>query len=321
MKTSKLLKKIKTKKSYFMWLITGFLIAVLTLKLIPLFILKAQTVSYSFPFVKKNLPTPTPDTAIKQEEITKMVLPDKLDLGITLGDTIVQLVKFGAIDKDKFAKIYEGRGGLKPSEQKLLDEVSNEKLVVTQENSGLILNLLWPLGIANKTNVLSSGPMGTEYKKDVGNFASTGGWTLGREAGGNLFNRFDIIPLTSEQETEVTEIANNIYRPCCGNSTYFPDCNHGAAMLGFIELAVSQGIPKDEIYKKALVLNSYWFPQTYMELATYFKIKKGIPWNQVDPKEILGNNYSSGQGSRVVNKELQDANLIPQVQGGGGCGV
>lgn len=29
---------------------------------------------------------------------------------------------------------------------------------------------------------------------------------------------------------------------CCGNSTYFPDCNHGAAMLGFIELAVSQGL-------------------------------------------------------------------------------
>ena len=38
----------------------------------------------------------------------------------------------------------------------------------------------------------------------------------------------------------VEEIAGNIYRPCCGNSTAFPDCNHGMAMLGLIELMVSQ---------------------------------------------------------------------------------
>ena len=105
------------------------------------------------------------------------------------------MVQFGAIDKDKFIKLYEGRGGLSPSDKQLFDNPSDEPIVINQENANFILNLLWPLGIANKTNVLSQGPMGTEYKKDVGNFASTGGWTLGREEGGKLFNRFSIIEL------------------------------------------------------------------------------------------------------------------------------
>lgn len=92
-------------------------------------------------------------------------------------------------------------------------------------------------------------------------------------------------------------------------------------MLGFLELAVAQGMPKEEIYKKALVLNSYWFPQTYVELATYFEKKKNTPWNKVSPKEILGANYSSGQGYQAINKELQAEGLLPKVEGGGGCGV
>lgn len=92
-------------------------------------------------------------------------------------------------------------------------------------------------------------------------------------------------------------------------------------MLGFIELAVAQGMSKDEIYEKALVLNSYWFPQTYVELATYFQAKKNVAWSNVDPKVVLGANYSSGQGYSAINKELQADGILPKVQGGGGCGV
>jgi hypothetical protein len=46
----------------------------------------------------------------------------------------------------------------------------------------------------------------------------------------------DLIPLTAEQQALVEEVAAEIYRPCCNNSTLFPDCNHGMAMLGFLEL-------------------------------------------------------------------------------------
>lgn len=255
------------------------------------------------------------------EEITKDVLPESVPLEVTLKDTIVRLVEVGAIDKEKFISLYQARGGLTPQEQALLDKPSDEKLVITAENANLFLNLLWPLGIANKTNVLADGPMGKEYAKDVGSFASTGGWTLGKEPGGTLFNRFPILPLSREQETLVKELAESIFRSCCGNSTYFPDCNHGAAMLGFLELAVSQGLPKEKIYQKALALNSYWFPQTYADLAVYFQKKKNTPWKSVDAKEVLGSEYSSGQGYRKISKLLQDEGLLPKVTGGGGCGV
>ncbi|MBI4990772.1 hypothetical protein HZB96_01630, partial [Candidatus Gottesmanbacteria bacterium] len=60
---------------------------------------------------------------------------------------------------------------------------------------------------------------------------------------------------------------------------------------------------------------------TYAELAMYFKAKKGVSWDKVDPKVALGANYSSGQGYQAINKELQVEGLLPKVQGGGGCGV
>ncbi len=320
MKTKKFLNNIKSRKGYFLGLATGLLITILVLKLVPLLLVKSQTISYTLPFLKKQ-PTLTPDPVKQQEEITKSVFPDKVNLQVSYGDVIVKMVQYGAIDKEKFFKLYEGRGGLTEDEKKLFESSSDEPIIVNQQNANLILNLLWPLGIANQTNVLAEGPMGTQYKKEVGNFASTGGWTLGKEPGGSLFNKYPILPLSSDEEKIVTEIAQNIYRPCCGNSTYFPDCNHGAAMLGFIEIAVKQEMSKEDIYKKALALNSYWFPQTYAELGIYFKQKKNISWDKVDAKLVLGIDYSSGQGYRVINKELQTEGLLPKVEGGGGCGV
>src|SRR3989344_2415548 len=255
-------------------------------------------------------------------EIQKEILPSNYKLGIRFNDAITKMVQMGAIDKDKFIKLYEERSPLTESQKKLLESSSGDEIVLNADNAQLILNLLWPLGISNKAKVLSEGPMGTQYKDEIDNFASTAGWTLGKTEGGKLFNSLTIISLTPDQENLVKEIAESIYRPCCGNHTGFPDCNHGAAMLGFIELAVSQGMSKDEIYKKALVLNSYWFPQNYAEIATYFKAQKGMAWEEVNPKEVLGVNYSSGQGYAAINKELQAEGLLPKVQsGGGGCGV
>lgn len=311
--------KTLNNKHYITGLATGILISFLAFYLISNFRTNSLASNIYMAFQPK--PTPTPDIAKAQAEITKAVIPDKVNLGISFKDVVVKMVEAGAIDKDKFLALYQQRGGLSPEEKGLLDNPSDKPIVVTAANSGLILNLLWPLGIANKTAVLSEGPMGTQYNKDVNNFASTGGWTVGKEDGGKLFNRFPLVTLTPDQEAEVKDIAQNIYRPCCGNSTYFPDCNHGAAMLGFIELAVSQGLPKDEIYKKALALNTYWFPQTYVELGVYFKNKKNTSWDKVDPKEALGVTYSSGQGYGAIDKQLQDGGLLPKVNGGGGCGV
>lgn len=321
MKRNQLVRKLRKKSQYFWGLATGFLLAVLVLKLLPLITVKANTLILKNPLIANYFISPTPDVKKEIDTITKTVLPSQMDLGVTFGETIVKMVEVGAIDKNKFIQLYQSREELAENEKKLLDAPSNEKIIINEKNANLILNLLWPLGLANKTDVLDKGPMGTEYKNDVGNFASTGGWTLGKQDGGKLFNQFTILPLTPQQEELVKELAQNIYRPCCGNSTYFPDCNHGAAMLGFLELAVTQGLPKAEIYKKALALNSYWFPQTYADLAVFFKMKKNIPWDKVDAKLALSQDYSSGQGYRTINKQLQDENLLPKVEGGGGCGV
>ena len=273
------------------------------------------------PKLTRKTISPTPAASSGTVVAAAEVLPAQANLGVSWGEVIVKMVRGGAIDKQKFLKLYEGRQTDVEQVKQLLETPSDQEIVVTAENAQLILNLLWPMGIANKTAVLSDGPMGTQYKNEVGNFASTGGWTLGAKEGGKLFNSINLVTLTPEQEKLVTEIAGSIYRPCCGNSTYFPDCNHGAAMLGYIEMAVAAGLGKEQIYKNALALNSYWFPQTYAEIATYMKAKQNIAWKDVNPVEALGVEYSSGQGAGKVNKELQTLGLVPKVQGGGGCGV
>lgn len=260
---------------------------------------------------------------INPDTLSKKVIPKEgVNLGVSFGDIVVKMVEFGAIDKQKFDALYKEREGSLPNEiTSLFEGSSNQQITINADNANILLNILWPLGLSNKTAIMKESPMGKEYAKDVENFASTGGWTLGKLTGGKLFNSLPLIQLTTDQEQLIKEIAQNIYRPCCGNSTYFPDCNHGAAMLGFLYLAVSQGINKEEIYKKALALNSYWFPQTYMELATYFQSQKNLSWEKVDPKEMLGNQYSSSQGYLAVNKKLQAEGLIPKVSGEGSCGV
>src|SRR3989344_2620263 len=271
------------KKTIMLGATTGILVLIVGLKISGFTLVRQNAVlgkptfALALPWTKKPTPIPVQTgTVVAIDEI----LPPSVNLGVSWGEVIVKMVKNGAIDKQKFLALYEGRQSDLAQVKNLLEFPNDDEIIVTKDNAGLILNLLWPLGIANKTNVLSLGPMGTQYKKEVGNFASTGGWTLGAKDGRKLFNSLNLISLTSDQESLVTEISQNIYRPCCGNRTYFPDCNHGAAMLGFIELAVASGLSKDQIYRNALALNSLWFPQTYAELGVYFRMKKGTPWTQ-----------------------------------------
>ena len=125
--------------------------------------------------------------------------------------------------------------------------------------------------------------------------------------------------MTPEQQKRVEEIAKNIFRPCCGNSTWFPDCNHGMAALAAIEMMVAKNLPDDEIYKNVLKLNSFWFPSNYLTAATYFA-RQGVSWDKVSAKEVLGAEYSSGQGAAEVFKKVGP--LPYDLKGvGGSCGT
>ena len=60
-----------------------------------------------------------------------------------------------------------------------------------------------------------------------------------------------------------------------------------------------QGINEQEMYNVALVVNSYWFPETYITIAKYFE-NRGVLWEEVKSKRSFGSSYSSAQGFREV---------------------
>lgn len=252
-----------------------------------------------------------------EENYFQKIIPENgIVLPVKWGDLVAQMTSSGVIDKTKFEEMYAKRGGLSNEEKKLLDGLDNGNLKITKENSGFVLNLLWALGLGNKNEILEKGPMSDKKYGGAGNFASTGGWTLSQGSAMNHYSKHKFIVLTPEQQALVEKVSKGIFRPCCGNSTYFPDCNHGMAMLGLLELMTSQGVSENEMYRMALAVNSYWFPDTYITIAKYLD-SQGKDWNNADPKEILGFDYSSGAGFQKIRSKIESSG----VGGGGSCGV
>lgn len=243
------------------------------------------------------------------------VLPKEgVELPIAWGDIGPQLVKLGVIDLEKF------RQAAKPTtaQEDILTKKTGEKIRIDAINAQFVVDMLWAVGLAQKSTVYEEGPMGKEYKKDVGNFASTGGWTLARGNATQYLNRFDLIPLTDQQQKKVAEVAQNVYRPCCGNSTWFPDCNHGMAALAIIELLVANNVDEQTIYRKVLGFNSFWFPDSYLYVATYFA-RQGTSWDRVDAKIALSEGYSSAKGAADIAKKVGSLPFRPA--SGGSCGT
>jgi hypothetical protein len=259
------------------------------------------------------------ETANKTDltSLEKDVLPaEGIVLPIRWGDLGKKMVEAGVIDKDKFEAVYERRGGLDEEANRLLYGEGNKEVKMDAQNAGFLLNMLWAFGLANKNEILEEGPMSDPQHGGADRFASTGGWTMAK---GNIldhYSTYEFVTLTPEQQKRVEEVSKNIYRPCCGNSVYFPDCNHGMAMLGLLELMASQGVGEKEMYEVALRVNSYWFPSTYLTIAKYFE-GRDVKWSDVDAKELLGSAYSSGSGFQSIRAEVDP---VP-IQGGGGCGV
>jgi hypothetical protein len=265
---------------------------------------------------RQLLEVKNPELLVK--EATAQVIPQAgYTTSLRWGDIGKKLVDSGAIDKDKFRQIHKSKidGG---DDLDILDGNSDKSIAINENNSRLVVNLLWALGLVNKSKVLDEGPM-VEDRSKLGNFASTGGWTLGKKSAVELYGSQEIISLTPEQQELVKKIAANVFRPCCGNSTAFPDCNHGMAALAYVELAVAAGLPEKQIYKDILALNSFWFPDTYIEMAVYFQKQQGTTWDKVDPKVALSKDYSSAQGAARINQAVQG---VPGIQSrSGSCGA
>jgi hypothetical protein len=258
----------------------------------------------------------TPEEQAKRLQ-AELFPEDGVVLPVKWGDLGKRLVDIGVIDKDKFMQLFKS-GPLSSANnnyEAVLSGNYDDYIVLTQENSRFVLNTLWALGLAQQSKVLTD--MQTQYP-DVERLAATGGWSIGKKNAMEYYGQYNLFDLTPEQNELVAEIASNIYRPCCNNHTAFADCNHGMAMLGLVEMMVSEGFSEKEIYDVALQVNSVWFPDTYMTIAKYLEDKKDTEWADANSKELLGMDYSSGSGYRNV---LAQVKPLPSSGGGGGCGV
>ncbi len=177
------------------------------------------------------------------------------------GDLGAKMIDAGVIDREKIENLYQERGGMSDTEKEIIYGKRNGHIIITPENSGMMLNMLWAFGLANENSILESGPMMDTKYEGAENFASTGGWTLAKGSAMNHYSMHSFITLSQEQQVLVEQVAKNIFRPCCKNSTYFPDCNHGMAMLGLLELMALDNATEKEMYDIAEKVNGYWFPE------------------------------------------------------------
>jgi len=245
------------------------------------------------------------------------------EINAKYGDLGPRMIQSGVIDLEKFKQTYEKSAQPLTKEQvEILTKGSNKKIKIDRDNSYFLLNFFWAAGLANKSKALTEGDIVKYGEGQVGNFASTGGWSLSKTEPMDYYAKSDLIPMTIEQENLVEKVAGNIYRPCCNNSNAFPDCNHGMALLSVLQLMSANGATEKQMYEAAKYYNAFWFPSNYYDLALYFKNKEGKKFSQVSAKIILGKDFSSSSGWQAAKQWLVNKGVVEQPpKQGGSCGV
>ncbi len=258
-------------------------------------------------------------SASSPDALAATLFPDEgINLGVSWGDIPPRLVEEGVLDLEKFSAAAQRAGSpLTDDQLKILTEGSDEDIIFSADNAYFMLDVLWALGLANKTTVLTEGPIAQNGWDQAGGYAGTGGWTIGVQPGPEYLAALDLISLAPEQQAVVDDVAYNAYRPCCGNMTAFPDCNHGMAALGLAELMASQGASADEIFQALKDISPFWFPNQYHQLALYFD-GQDQQWEDVDARMVMGKEYSSSSGFKQVSALLQQQGALGGVGPAGG---
>lgn len=210
------------------------------------------------------------------------------------GNIVSKMVRDGALNPQKLEGILRRRYGqeMKPEWRAILAG-KDTNLQINNDNAVFMMYVLWTFAKNNKNQILVDSPFVKYFKNyDIG---------VGHAGYGDL----SILSLTPAQQKIAKEVAENANRPCCNNSTAAPDCSHGYSALGLVELMASQGFSRAEIFNTFVKFNSYWFPETYIKDALYFKIAKGENWSSVDKEVIAGKKYSSLSGSYRVKNYLK----------------
>jgi hypothetical protein len=244
-------------------------------------------------------------------------------LPVDFGDLGPQMMAAGVFDREQFIQVYQNANQpLTNDQMSMLDGTHSGPVVMNNENAYFLLNFLWGLGLSNNNPVLDSGAIQKSGQNGVEGFASTGGWTLATKPIREIFSTSKHFVLNAEQQKRLEEAAAAVYRPCCDNPTHFPDCNHGMAMLGLLELMASQNVSLGEMLEAAKYVNAFWYPQQTLEQAVYFQNTEGKAYQDVEANLILGFQYSSLSGFKQIHQLLETNGWLPQApNGGGSCGV
>jgi len=249
--------------------------------------------------------------------------PEGYKIPAVFGDIGPQLIEAGAINMPIFIDLYQRQNNPLTDEQmSILTKETASKVVINPENAYFLLNFFWALGLTNQNPILTEGPLMSGGMEKVGSFASTGGWTIGTKQPTELYASQKIITLTDEQQARLLEVASEVYRPCCNNPTHFPDCNHGMAMLGLLELMAAQNASSEDMFETAKYVTAFWYPQQMLEVATVFKATQNVDFVEADARQVVSKQYSSGSGFQSVHQWLASNGLLQQApSSGGSCGV
>ncbi len=258
------------------------------------------------------------------------------------GNSIKVLVQTGALNVSNLTIILNSSGQpITFTEKEILNGTYNGYIQFNSTNTEFVQIVLWALGINNNNTIINEGPIinsSAQISNEIRNnstnstlrqqatpyfvashyFASTGGYgPIGKLQLGGIN---DVI-LSQPQQIIADYTATNSYRPCCDNPTAFPDCNHGAAALGLIELLASQGATQSQIFDALRYFYQYQFPQQYTEIAAYFYLQ-GKNYSQINSSEVMGYNFSSFSGYYSVNQYLLKNGILKQsTAGGAACGA
>ena len=229
------------------------------------------------------------------------------------GDLGQRLVSVGVIDREKFLALYTGEAR---EEARRIIEEAPESIQVTERNAGIMLNALWALGLAQKSTILEKGEMVNPAYGGAERFASTGGWTISAGHPMEHYSKHLFMKLSPEEERDVHTIASGVYRPCCDNGTHFPDCNHGMAMLGLLELLTSKGRSEDELYGAAVTMSRLWFPDHFAITEEYARQNR-----ITEEKALVSAALFSSSGFRRIAELVKNPPSREGGSGGGGCSV
>jgi hypothetical protein len=287
-KNSRFLYEKDNKINFTTKILAVFAVALLSFQIFTLFTVDATQ-------NKANILTTVKGEKVDISAVIEEVTPKSgFTIGAKWNGIVSKMIDYGALDPQKLENILTKRYGQEMKQQwREVLSGENANLKINSDNAVFMMYLLWVLAKHNNNQILHDSPFAQSFNNyDIG---------VGRSGYGDT----ELLLLTSAQQKLVKEVAENAYRPCCGNSTARPDCSHGFSALGLIQLMASQDFSKEEIFDAFVKFNSFWFPETYIKDALYFKITDGKKWSEVDKNLIAGMDYSSLSGSYKVKNYLK----------------